>query len=141
MKLRTIVSSLVITLALFGCIGNAHYESVTKGYSLSAIDVMSDMTLNYKNDEGYSFSVVTSTVFAIGYDEDFIIVKQHPREFPNPPDNLITNYFIIPFKNKVSELPESNVIGPFAKNEFEGKREELGISDDLKFTKVIEELE
>lgn len=141
MKTKLFLFLIIVALSLYGCVGTAYKENLTKGYSMSAMDVMTDMSLVFENEEGYSFDVVTSTVFAVGYNDEFIIIMQHPREFPNPPDKSVINHFIIPLEDRVSGSPESNVVGPFSKGEFEIKRRELGIPDDLIFSKVIKELQ
>jgi hypothetical protein len=128
-------------IGLSSCIGSAHYEVLIGSYSLGAMDVMEDMTLDYKNDQGYVISIITATVFAVGYDKDFIVVKQHPREFPNPSNKSITNYFIVPLKDKISKSAEKNIIGPLTKDEFSRKCKEIGVTETLEFTKVFKDLE
>ena len=127
-------------LVLQGCVGGVYFEKIVNGYFLSAIDVKTDMLLGYQ-DGDFGVGVVGSTVFAVGYNDEYIIVKQHPRKFPNPPDKSITNYFIVPIKDQVHASPDENKIGPLTKEEFVIKRKELGISDSLTFTKVFSELE
>ncbi len=95
----------------------------------------------YVKDGDYWVGVVSSTVFAIGYDSEFIIAKQHPRTFPNHPNKSIVNYFIIPLKLKVEISLDENKIGPLSKKEFEIKRRELRISSHLRFTKTFKDLE
>src|SRR5829696_2609394 len=51
-----------------------------------------------------SGEVVPPNVFAIGHDDDFIIVKQHPTngyEGGYKPDTSITNYYIVDMNFKV----------------------------------------
>ena len=121
------------------CIGSAHSEKLNGGYYLSAIDVNNDMNLGYQ-DGDYGVGVVGATIFAVGQNKDFIIVKQHPRAFPNEPDKTVINYFIIPLKNKVSQSPEKNIFGPLTNIQFEQKRKELNI-EDLDFTIVFKDLQ
>jgi hypothetical protein len=109
-------------------------EQIVDVYYLTACDSEEDMCI-----QG-DMVVIKSTVFAVGYNEDFIIAKQHPHEFAKPIDKSITNYYIIPLKNKVSEFPDSNKIGPLTLEQFTEKRKELNVSDSLKFTIEFEKL-
>jgi len=71
-------------------------------------------------------------VFAYGWNDDFIIAKQHP----NPDDfgsveTDITNWFII-------EVATGEVYGPLTEQEYIDLREKLGVPDSLTFTRTIE---
>ena len=122
-----------------GCQGTAYEEELVADYSLRAIDVKSGMSVYYM-DEEYLIGIVQSTVFAVGHNDEFIIAKQHPEDFPEI-DKSITNYFIIPLKDKVGRSAEKNVIGPMSKENFERKRVELNIPESLTFTRVFKDLE
>lgn len=122
-----------------GCQPAAYVEELVADYSLRAIDVRSGMGVCYL-DGKHIIGIVQSTVFAVGHNDDFIIIKQHPEDFPKI-DKSITNYFVIPLKKKVSKLAEENVIGPMSKEEFERKRIELGVPKNLSFTRVFKDLE
>ena len=134
----------LLSIVIIGCgDGFTHKERLISNYYLTALELNEDMSLSYSvSKENDAFvGVVNPTVFAIGHNEEFIIVKQHPEKSPYQPDKSITNYFIIPLKDKIAESEEKNVIGPMTKEEFEKKREELGVPKSLTFTKVFEELE
>ena len=135
------VGYIVSIFILLGCNG-IQEEQLVGRYYLTAMDYVDEgMNLSYVLESGDFIGVVNSTVFAVGYNDEYIIVKQHPRKFPNPPDKSITNYFIVPIKDQVHASPDENKIGPLTKEEFVIKRKELGISDSLTFTKVFSELE
>jgi hypothetical protein len=124
-------------LVLFGC-NDMNNEHVIGGYYLSTVDYVEDgMSLYYDLDDGNYIGVVNETVFAVGYNEEFIIVKQHPTNYPFPPDKSTTNYYIIPLKFKVNHFPDENKIGPLSEIDFTIKRKELGIPDSLSFTKIL----
>ena len=84
-----------ILLFMASCQDFVHEEKVIDNYFLIAIDEEPQMSVSYSvNQNNSSFvGVIGETVFAIGNNEDFIIVKQHPRSWPNPSNRLITNYF------------------------------------------------
>lgn len=130
---------LVVSVFFSGCIGSSHYEKIKDSYYLSALDSDEDMEIVYRDENGYMFTIVGSTVFAVGYSEEFIVAKQHPRSFPNHPDKNILNYFIIPLKNKISNSVEKNVIGPITLKQFEEKSKLLPIGN-INFS-VLKELD
>lgn len=121
------------------CIGSAYDKKLNAGYYLSAIDVKEDMSIGFQ-DGDYGIGIISATVFAVGQNDDFIIVKQHPRLFSSEMDKSVTMYFIVPLKMKINKTQEKNIYGPLTKEEFEQKRKELNI-ESLDFTIVFKELE
>lgn len=143
-KLINVRHAILLLLFFSSCIGAASYEKkLTLNYGLLAIDDMNGMVL-YCLDGGYRIGIVSATVFAVGLNDDFIIVKQHPcTSESNSSDSInkqITNYFIIPIKNKISENIEKNIFGPLTFEKFEKKKKELKISN-IDFTIVFKDLE
>jgi len=134
---------LFILLVFSGCSGLAIKEEITKNYYFIAVDIREDCALSYHepSDASNYGTVIEATVFAAGYNDKYMIVKQHPRTFPNQPDKKITNYYILPLKKEMNWRTKNGLIGPLTQEEFTEKRKELNISDSLTFTKVIEELE
>lgn len=130
---------LIVSITLTSCMGPAVYrEELIAGYELSANDDISEMSI-YVLDTPYVVGVVNSTVYSVGFDNDFIIAKQHP--FVNSVINkAITFYYIIPISYRISNSLSLNRIGPLTQNEFLKKREELEISEKLEFTITIDEL-
>ncbi len=139
MKILILTFSFIIIFCLGGCMGEAHYEQLKAGYYLSATDTKEDMVLGYQDGE-YGIGIIDATVFAVGQSDSFIILKQHPRDFPNETDKAITNYYIIPIKDRVSKAPEKNFYGPLDSENFEQKRNELGLQN-IPFTIVFKGLE
>jgi hypothetical protein len=109
-------------------------------YEVDYIDSKDNMSIYYNDPQWGGLGVVNPTVFAVGYNDDFIIAKQHPNvDFKI--DRGTTNYFIIPLKSTISESPEDNKIGPLTESSFLEKRKQLGIPSTLNFTIVFEGLE
>ncbi|GHT65536.1 hypothetical protein AGMMS50239_25520 [Bacteroidia bacterium] len=124
---------------LTGCsIGDTH---LIDKYYLVTIDVDEDLSVSYKLESGSYLGVVNPTVFAVGFNDDFIIVKQHPTNFGDTINRSITDYYIIPINNKVNKWPDENKIGPLTHEEFLIKRKELKIPDELDFSTVLKKLE
>ncbi len=119
---------------------NSYTIHIRNNFYIEATDIIEQSNISFKDNTGYTF-IVPAAVFAAGSNDNFIIAKQHPCKFGDTPDKKITNYYIIPLKNKLSDNPVENKIGPLTKSEFEFQRKKLGISDDLNFTIIIQELE
>jgi hypothetical protein len=118
-------------------------EHVIDNYYLGTIDyVEKNLSLYYKLQSGDYIGVVNPTVFAIGYNENYIIVKQHPGNWSDDIINKdVTNYYIVPVKDWLHNSPDENKIGPLTYDEFLLKREELKIPNNLVFSKIFKKLE
>ena len=136
------ISFLLILLIFTGCGGLAIKEKIIDSYYLVAVDIDEDCSLSYQEptDEDNHGIVIGATVFAVGYNDKYMLVKQHPRTFPSPPDKKITNYYILPLKKGMDWRSKNGLIGPLTITQFDEKRKELYISDGVKFTKEIEDL-
>jgi hypothetical protein len=123
--------------------GLAIKQQVIDNYYLIATDIDEDLSLSYcdPSDKSGCVGIIIPTVFAVGYNKDYIIVQQHPRVFPDPPNKRITNYFILPVNYKSKRWGDNfGLVGPLTSEEFNKKRKELGIPDSLKFTIVRDNL-
>lgn len=108
-------------------------------YEIDYVDIEQNMSIYYNDPKWGGIGVINPTVFAVGYNEDFIIAKQHPNDNFEV-DRTVTNYFIIPIKYKISESPEENKIGPLNEEKFDEKCRELRISGVIDFTIIFDEL-
>jgi len=124
-----------VLCAFISCKGVSE-EQVIGNYYLVAMDYVKEETsLSYKLEDGNSVGVVDKTVFAVGFNDNYIIVKQHPSN-----NRTITNYYIVPIYKESTLSPEKGLIGPLTLEQFNEKRKELNISDKVTFTKEIEDL-
>ena len=140
--MKQIIQYLMTLLILTSCGEFAIEEQVVGNYYLIATDVGDDCGLSYKGFDENSYGVIISaTVFAIGYNERYLIAKQHPRNFPARPDKGITNYYILPMMEGFDYRTKNGLMGPMIELEFKKKRKELGVSEELTFTKVFKDLE
>ncbi|MFO0478187.1 MAG: hypothetical protein ACK50L_05345 [Bacteroidota bacterium] len=130
------IYGLFTAASLFSCNGLKN-EHLTERYYFVAVDARENMSLGYSvNDDNSSFvDVVGETVFAAGYDDKYIILKQHPSN-----NRAITNYYIVPIYKEFNYSPEKGVIGALTLEQFNEKRKELNIPDEVTFTKEIEDL-
>jgi len=127
---------LILIFCLASCsLGMDINRHLFGNYYLTAPDDDVQLGLTYKEpgDENGFVGIIEQTVFAVGYNKEYIIAKQHP------PNKEITNYYILPIKN--GDLPKNeDLIGPLTQKEFEQKKEELKIKN-LDFTIVYKNLE
>lgn len=131
-KRLKIVTIMLIFIFFIGC---DNKRTITSRYYLDAIDVIDNTCLYYEFDDKNAVGVVQPTVFAVGYNNKYIFVKQHPNN-----NKKITNYFIVPIYRDNTNWPEKGVIGPLTLEQFKQKEEELRIGSNIKFTIEIEGL-
>lgn len=124
---------------LFGCTNEAYFKQINDQYYLEATDVKEDMALGF-NDGTNGVGVIAATVFAIGYNQDYIIIKQHPSTFGKQLNKQTTNYYIIPLKQRLTKSIDKNFYGPMSAFQFKIKKQQLN-SADLNFTITFKELE
>ncbi len=139
---RTIVYAFAL-FCLTGCQDLAVKKNVIGNYYLTAADVPDGTCLSYhtsKDDPIYSW-LIGPTVFAVGYNNDFMIIKQHPSTFPYAPDKKVTNYYILPIKKEMDWQTKNGLLGPMTLEHFNNTRKELNIPDGVTFTIVMKDLE
>ncbi|MGA2297497.1 MAG: hypothetical protein ABSG15_08120 [FCB group bacterium] len=136
--MKKILFTLFIILLFTGCDVNLFpNKNLQDGYFIDFgwVDLNFVSELRNKN---INFTVLETCVGAVGYDKDNIIVAQHPtyekHSYEYTVDTSITYYYIIPLTKKISDTIEKNLIGPMKKDEFNKKRMELHIPDNLKFS-------
>jgi hypothetical protein len=133
--MKKIILLMVVSLCC-SCQQPDTLRQITGDYFLIAIDSEEQLALSWQDPHGSMyFPIVESTVFAVGYDENYIVAKQHPKDLID-----ITNYFILPIKNVAADTSINGLIGPLTLHEFEQKRKELNL-EQLKFTIVYKDLE
>lgn len=107
-------------------------------YVLIAVDSPGQMTLSFELGDGSTVGLVGPTVFSIGTDDRYIVVKQHPsRNSFGEFDRSKINYF---HRTTSAALPdrEKGVLGPMRKDEFEKVAQQLSLPP---FSKTITTLE
>ncbi len=127
------------TFALAGCnmwSVDAYWRSGK--YMLVAIDSPGQMSLTVDQGGGTGFGIVGSTVFAIGSDTKFIVLKQHPGDNFGNFDRSITNYFIVKRNSTPASMAdESSVQGPLTKAQFDKLSKQLSLPA---FSKTFKDL-
>jgi hypothetical protein len=140
--MKRILKYLITGILLTACSG-MYEKHLTGNYYLTKTDYADEeLSLSYKLENGDYIGVVNPTLFAVGYDDDYIIAKNHPQIRGAFTFNKnVTYYYIVPLKYKVHHSPDENRIGPLSEEEFKAKRKELKMSDSLTFTKIFKKNE
>ena len=129
------VSAFVTSLG--GCIGGigfAYEDDLVGDYAVWALDLTTQAAVVRKRKKSSSASVIIKKmVFAYGWNNEFIIAKQHPQKRDNhwEIDSSVTNWFIL-------QVHSGTVHGPMNEDEFNETRIHLGVPPELSFTKIID---
>lgn len=132
MKLKKRVHIFLLSIICSACSGISA-EHIIDNYYITKIDYQDkDISLSYKINDNESYvGVISPYISSIGYNDEYIIVKQkNPQILENT-----FNYFIIPLKTKINNYPDENKIGPLEYNTFLNKLKELNQINKLSFTK------
>ena len=134
------LSFLLITLS--ACIGGFGFvlkEHLFGNYYLVATDGIEGCGLSYHTEsDGPNYSdIISQTVFAVGYNEKYLIAKQYYYPHGGYLDKSKIKYYILPLKEGMDWETKNGLIGTRDSLAFENMRKNLGISE-LKFTKKID---
>lgn len=127
--------ALLTILALAGC-GLFDSGSVWQEgpYVLGWIDLPDEVTLSYDLGKGSLVGRIQERVFAVGWDGNYLVAKQHPKG-----DKSVTHFYILDSRkdNPYARI-EDVVIGPLTEDEFYRKKSEMNLPE---FSKVLSSLE
>jgi len=134
-KLYCLLSIFAVAILVVGCpfMGKVYEEDLVNGYAVWATDVMAQAKIVKKDKEISSTTIYTSvvpaTVFAYGWNDDFIIAKQHPRKKDRKVDTNLTYWYIV-------EVASGNVHGPLSEDEFNKLRTKLKVPAEISFKTI-----
>lgn len=119
---RSLLSAVAL-IFLSSCIFEGHNEKLTGRYRLTTADDDLKMHVGYELKNGHTIGRIQETVFSVGWNERYIVAKQHPKN-----DRAITNHFYLEMAldSEYAE-PSVSVKGPFSATEFEKEQTELGL--------------
>lgn len=130
-----VFSVLALLFILSGCnISAIDYQLYGKYYIVAA-DAMNQAALCYRDSPNGCSVIIGETVFAAGINGGYIVVKQHPMN-----DRQITNYFIVPVKDRFNEQASNGLIGPFTFKQYRKVRDKLHL-EKTTYKVVYKELE
>lgn len=143
--MKIVISLFFILLPLMQSCGFVYKQHLTGNYYLIAVDTKDDMDVCYhrQTDDALYIGITGASVYAVGYDDDFILVKAY-RALRDSMDISLqrydkntTEYYIIPVNNTQEAWEaQENKFRAFSKKDFEVKRKELGVSDDITFKRL-----
>lgn len=135
--------SAIATLALIGLAGCGYpiYEEKIDGpYRALAIDTPSQMMVCYRLSEEACIGRVDHTVFAVGWNENYIVAARHPpkdRSDFSEPDFSKTEYFyIIRALDRSSANVKDVTRGPFDRAGFDRERVLHGLPEPSRNAKA-----
>lgn len=124
------ISGIIIVMIFIACIPNSNSKRIKDVYILSHIDGYKNQSIIKEyNNSGSGEEVIPEYVFAVGNNDDYIIVKQHPVSRVNAVPEInasITNYYVIDLNN-VQAFKDENIYGPLTEDEFIALQISLGI--------------
>ena len=139
--MKPIVSFLFLLLFAQGC-GFVYERHLTGNYYLIAVDTKEDMDVCYhpQSEDAPYAGITGASVYAVGYDDEFILAKGY-RALKDSMgrslqryDRQVTEYYIIPVDNTQEAWEaQENKFGAFSRQDFELRRKELGVSEDIRF--------
>ena len=143
--MKIVISLFFLLLPLMQSCGFVYKQHLTGNYYLIAVDTKDDMDVCYhrQTDDALYIGITGASVYAVGYDDDFILVKAY-RALRDSMDLSLqrydkntTEYYIIPVNNTQEAWEaQENKFRAFSKKDFEVKRKELGVSDDITFKRL-----
>lgn len=143
--MKIIIAFYLLSLTLLQSCGFVYEQHLTGNYYLIAVDSKEDMDVCYhqQKDDALYTGITGSSVYEIGHDDNFILVKAY-RALKDSMgislyqyDKNTTEYYIIPVNNTQEAWEaQDNKFKTLNKEDFELKRKELHISDDITFKKL-----
>lgn len=122
-------------LATFACggFGLLHEQDLSGKYAVWIVDREEDAAVVKKTSSNGANGVLPAMIFAYGWNDQFIIAKQHPP--------LGDSLFVVDI-NKINwfiiEVASGTDHGPLTEQEYIDLRQKLGVPDSLIFTEFIE---
>ena len=120
-----------VVMLVGGCpfMGLVYEEDLVSGYAVWATDTVEDAAIVRKDKGGSGAAVVVpAMVTAYGWNDDFIIAKQHPEK-DRKVNKSITYWYIV-------EVASSNVHGPLSEDDFNELRTKLKVSAEISFKTI-----
>jgi hypothetical protein len=118
-----------------GCVGGGVFfkERLVGRFAMWAVDGLSDNSVVEESEDGRAARVlIPATVFAVGFNDQFVIAKRHPKS-DHQIDSSTTEFYVV-------SVLDGHVHGPVDYENFSALRARLGVPASLDFSRVIEQL-
>ena len=136
LRLLILVSTATLLADCDGWSMDSYWHS--DDYLLIAVDTKGQMNLSVDVGNGGAVGIVGPTVFSLGADDKYIVVKQHPAtDHFGHIDRTVTNYFVVTRMSGPALEKENGVRGPFTKDQFDQLVTSLSLPA---FTKTFDDL-
>lgn len=123
--MKITIPTLFATCAILTGCGFVHDERLTGDYRLIAVDVLEQMSVCRSLQDGLSVGCINETVFSVGWNEHYIVAKQHPGN-----DRGVTHYYYLDISRDSPHAdPNQSVTGPLTETEFKKRQAELNLPD------------
>ena len=120
-------------LFIAGC-GFVHDEGIIGAYRLIAVDMDEQMGICYDLSDGSAAGRINETVFAYGFNNRYIVAKQHPND-----DRSITYYYYLDMtKDSKYADPSDSVTGPLNEGDFALASRKLSLPT---FSRILKHLQ
>jgi len=132
---RLAVPVFLLAVSTSGCVGGGVFfkERLVGRFAMWGVDGLSDNSVVEESEDRRAASVlILPTVFAVGFNDRFIIAKRHPKtgyQF----DRSITEFYVV-------SVLDGEVHGPVNGENFSALRLRLGVPASLDFSRVLEQL-
>jgi hypothetical protein len=118
-----------------GCVGGGVFfkERLVGRFAMWAVDGLADNSVVEESEDGRAARVlIPATVFAVGFNDQFVIAKRHPKS-DHQIDSSTTEFYVV-------SVLDGHVHGPVDYENFSALRARLGVPASLDFSRVIEQL-
>lgn len=130
-------------LLLAACVpfsGFVHDEVLVGPYRLNAVDTDEDMAICWATPEAdcVGDGLPGPTVFAAGFDENYLVAAVHPSVSGQALDKTVTHYYyVVRAPDEAQKLPYSGINGPFDEASFKLEKARLHLPE---FTRTFDNL-
>lgn len=104
-------------------------EKLSGGYVLRAVDVRAQMNISRLLPSGDAVGVISATVFAAGWNSDFIIARRRESGASQS-----ANFYLL-------RVADGESWGPLTEAQFQAERERQGVPRELGFSRVFQDLQ
>jgi hypothetical protein len=131
-RMSIFVVAMITSVFFAGC--DTYHKHLVGPYILLAVDAEDQMSVSYDLGNGNSIGRIEPVVFSVGWDNRYIVARQHPGG-----NRSVTDFYYLDMtRDSKYADPTNSVVGPLTEAEFAQKQRQLGLPS---FTQTIKSLE